>query len=107
METGMVVTQGRGNPPSSGEVGPGKQEIPPLPLLAAVGVVGIAIGWLVSQASPGNDPRLARFQHHPWYIVWSSMGALFVALWLILGCVALWQICSLSLDGEGSRWSRA
>ncbi len=68
-------------------------------------MVGIAAGWLVSQ---GTTPDIAGrfFRHEAWYIVWSAMGALLVALWLILGYVALWQIWSLLPGRGGSRCNR-
>ena len=81
--------------------------LPPLPLLAIVCAAGVAIGWLVSQFSPGTRIGVEAFRHNPWYTIWSSLGAIFVALWLLLGCVALSQIWSLSLEEGGNRSSCA
>lgn len=77
-----------------------------LPLLAVVAVAGSVAGWLVVQASPGSSISVIAFRRQPWYTVWSSLGALFVALWLILGLVAMRQVWSFSLEEEQDRWNR-
>lgn len=95
--------QRHGNLLSPQRAGPNEWQLPSLFLLVPVGLVGIAIGWLVSQFSPGTHKGVEAFRQHPWYTVWSALSALDVALWLVLGCVALSQVWSLALEEGGKR----
>ena len=105
-DTGLVTIQQRGDPPSSPRSGSDEQRLPPLPFLVVVAVVGAATGWFVIQASPGTHRGVIAFRQQPWYTVWSSLGALFVALWLILGVVALSQVWSISAEEAESARER-
>lgn len=98
--------QRREDPPPSPHIAVDERQLPSLPVLITVAVIGAAAGWLVIQASPGAHRGVIAFRHQAWYTVWSSLGSLFVALWLVLGVVTLSQLWSLSLEEEDGRWDR-
>ncbi len=99
--------QRREDPPSSPHIAVDEQQLPSLPLLITVAVIGGAAGWLVIQAGPGAHRGVVAFRQQAWYTVWSSLGSFFVALWLVLGVVTLSQVWSSSLEEKEGRWDRA
>jgi hypothetical protein len=58
---------------------------PSILVLAGLAIVGGVVGWLVGQVSPGSGHDVDTFRNDNWYLVWSAVGAMSCALWLILG----------------------
>jgi hypothetical protein len=58
---------------------------PSILVLAGVAIVGGVMGWLAGQVSPGSGNDVDTFRNDNWYLVWSAVGALSCALWLIFG----------------------
>jgi len=77
--------------------------LPSLKLLTIIGVVGLAAGWLNSRILTGANEATTIFRHSAWYTVWSALGALAVALYLILGCITLRWLWRLSCEEGGGR----
>jgi len=77
--------------------------LPSLAVLATIGAFGLAAGWLNGRILTGASGAVTTFRHSSWYTVWSALGALAVALWLVLGCITLRWLWWLSREEGGTR----
>lgn len=80
--------------------------LPSLGLLAILCVAGLATGWSNSRVLTGASEATIVFRRSAWFTVWSALGALAVALYLILGCITLrwlWLQTREEADGRSAR----
>jgi hypothetical protein len=77
-----------GKKPASADKGrtnTSRYDPPSLLVLTCIVVVGLLLGWAISDAMPGNGRDVHAFRSDPWYLTWSALGATNCAVWLVLG----------------------
>jgi len=77
--------------------------LPSLAVLVTIGVFGLGAGWFNSRMLTGTSGAVTTFRHTSWYTIWSALGSLTVALWLVLGCITLRWLWWLSREEGGTR----
>src|SRR2546423_820949 len=94
-------------PPSADktQTGTSRYDPPSLLVLTCLALVGLVLGWTISEALPGNGRDVHAFRSDPWYPTWSALGAISCAVWLILGYLGSRRLRRELFAGSGaSEW---